>query len=155
VFAMDATWLTAPRRDRRVILESAGTIVCIDGLFDVALKGSGWGLMEACHVLGQLLDGGAQCIATGTPLGYRSTIERADTLAGRFEMVQVLPPTEEEAAKILAGVKLRYDAFHGVTIGDDAIQAAIVGSRRFLMHRQLPDRALDILDDAAARVKLR
>jgi ATP-dependent Clp protease ATP-binding subunit ClpC len=83
------------------------------------------------------------------------TLERGGTLTRHFEVVPVLPPTEQEAIRIVAGVKPQYETFHGVTITDDAVETAVFASRWFLRHRHLPDRAIDLIDDAGARVKLR
>ena len=102
-----------------------------------------------------LAHGGLQCIATGTLFGLRLTLERAEVLAGHFEVVSVLPPSEEEAISILSGIKQQYEKFHDVVITDEAVAAAVSASRWFLRHRHLPDRAIDLLDEAAARVKLR
>jgi hypothetical protein len=76
-------------------------------------------------------------------------------LAVHFEPVPVLPPNETEALEILRGVKDQYEKHHDVIIVDETIEAAVVASGRFLRHRFLPDRALDLLDEAAAQVSLR
>jgi ATP-dependent Clp protease ATP-binding subunit ClpC len=134
----------------------ANTILYIEGLFDLAGKSAGWNLLQAIHVLEpQLAHGGLQCIATGTPFGLRLTLERAEALAAHFEVVSVLPPSEEEAIRIVSGIKDQYERFHGVVIRDDAIESAVSASRWFLRHRHLPDRAIDLIDEAGARVKLR
>jgi ATP-dependent Clp protease ATP-binding subunit ClpC len=134
----------------------ANPILYIQGLFDLAGKSGGWSMLEALHILEpQLAHGGLQCIATGTPFGLRLTVERAETLASHFEVVSVLPPNEEEAIQILSGVKAQYEKFHGVVVTDEAIGAAVSASRWFLRDRQLPDRAIDLIDEAGARVKLR
>ena len=131
-------------------------ILYIQGLFDLAGKSGAWSVLEAVHVLEpQLAQGGLQCIATGTPFGLRLTLERAETLASHFEVVSVLPPNEEEAIRIVAGVKEQYEKFHGVVVTNQAIEAAVFASRWFLRHRQLPDRAIDLIDEAGARVRLR
>jgi ATP-dependent Clp protease ATP-binding subunit ClpC len=131
-------------------------ILYVPGLFDLAGKGAGWSVVEAIRVLEhRLMQGGMQSIATGTPSGFRLTVERAESLASRFEVVPVLPPTEEEAIRIVSGVKEQYEKFHGVAIADEAVETAVAASRWFLRHRRLPDRAIDLIDDAGARVKLR
>ncbi len=83
------------------------------------------------------------------------TMEKAEALARHFEVVAVPPPDEAETVRIAMGVKEQYEQFHGVTIADEAVDAAISASRWFLRHRQLPDRVIDLLDEAAANVKLR
>jgi hypothetical protein len=82
-------------------------------------------------------------------------VERAGSLASQFEVVPVLPPTEEEAIRMVAGAKEQYEKFHGVVFADEVIKTAVAASRWFLRHRRLPDRAIDLIDDAGARVKLR
>jgi ATP-dependent Clp protease ATP-binding subunit ClpC len=134
----------------------SNTILYIHGLFDLAGKSGGWNLQRAIQLLEpQLAHGGLQCIATGSPFGLRLTMERAEALAGHFEVVAVLPPSEEDAIRMISGVKEQYEKFHGVEITEKAIEAAVSASRWFLRHRQLPDRAIDLLDEAAARVRLR
>jgi ATP-dependent Clp protease ATP-binding subunit ClpC len=133
----------------------AQPILYVHGLFDLAGKAGAWNVLKALHFLEpQLAHGGLQCIATGAPFGLRLTLERAETLASHFEVVSVLPPTEEEAIRILSGVKQPYETFHNVVVTKEAIEAAVAASRWFLRHRHLPDRAIDLLDDAGARVKL-
>jgi ATP-dependent Clp protease ATP-binding subunit ClpC len=121
-------------------------ILCVHGLFDLAHKGAGWG---AC------IARGVQCIATGTPAGLRLAMERTESVARHFEIVPVMPPDEEEAIRIVSAVKERYEKFHRVTIPKEAVETAVSASRWFLRHRQLPDRAIDLIDDAGANLKLR
>jgi ATP-dependent Clp protease ATP-binding subunit ClpC len=131
-------------------------ILYVQGLFDLAGKGAGWSVVEAIRVLEPVLaHSGIQCIATGTPSGLRLTVERAASLARLFEVVPLLPPTEEEAIRMVSGAKEQYEKFHGVVFTDEAVETAVAASRWFLRHRQLPDRAIDLIDDAGARVKLR
>jgi ATP-dependent Clp protease ATP-binding subunit ClpC len=157
ILAIDAGSLIAPNRGSQLpAISGSNAILYVQGLFDLAAKGSGWGVMEAIHILEpHLAEGRLQCIATGSPFGLRMTLERAETLARHFEVVAVLPPSEQEAIRIVAGVKPQYETFHGVTITDEAVEAAVFASRWFLRHRHLPDRAIDLIDDAGARVKLR
>jgi ATP-dependent Clp protease ATP-binding subunit ClpC len=113
-------------------------------------------VLEAIRILEPLLArSGVRCIATGTPAGYRENLAKAAGLALHFEMVAVLPPNESEAIEILRGVKDQYEKHHDVIIVDEAIEAAVLASGRFLRHRFLPDSALDLLDEAAAQVSLR
>ena len=162
--SMDASSLIAPsRRTRsgegpeRLVDQLAARrigILCVDGLLDLAAS-PGWGAIEATHVLEVLSRCGIPCIATGTPAGLRRAIENAGVLVRHFEVVEVAPPTEEEAVRIVAGLKPQYEKFHGVVFADGVIEAAVFASGRFLPHRYLPDRALDLMDDAGARAKLR
>ncbi len=131
-------------------------ILYVQGLYDLAGKGAGWSVVEAIRVLEpHLTHGGMQCIATGTPFGLRLTVERAESLARQFEVVPVMAPTEEEAIRMVSGVKEQYEKFHGVVFTNEALETAVSSSRWFLRHRNLPDRAIDLIDDAGARVKLR
>ena len=164
VFAIDASSLIAPSR-RAQSGESSESLIaqltrhpiailCVDGLLDLAAS-PGWGATEATHVLEVLSRSGIQCLATGTPAGLRRALDNAGVLVRHFEVVEVPPPTEEEAVRILAGLKPQYEKFHEVVFGEGVIEAAVYASGRFLPHRYLPDRALDLLDEAGARAQLR
>jgi ATP-dependent Clp protease ATP-binding subunit ClpC len=126
-----------------------GTILCLEGLFDLATS------KIASLVEPHLVRGAIQCIATGTPAGLVRTKEIAPALLRHFEVVNVLLPTEEDAAKILSGLKEKYEEHHGVIFTEEAIRVAIRASGIFLPHRNLPDRALDLMDEAGALVRLR
>jgi len=114
---------------------------CIEGLFDSAETRSDWSV--------------PRCIATGTPAGFRATLEKAPWLARHFEVVAVNPPDASGAVEILRGLQSRYEQFHSVSFGEGTIEMAVYASGRFLAHRALPDRALDLLDEAGALVRLR
>lgn len=164
VFALDAAFLAAygtrsPARQMEEIfaalLVHGHPIICLEGLFDLPLGSTGWSAIEAMHALESHLAGGAiQCVATSAPAGMRLAIEKAPLLMRHFEVVQVLPPAEAETVKILLGVKKRYEDFHGVIFTEEAVEAAVHASGRFLRHRRLPDRALDLLDESGARAGL-
>jgi ATP-dependent Clp protease ATP-binding subunit ClpC len=159
VLMIDASALISPRGFKAgefKVSTQANPILCVEGLFDLAATGSGWGVTEAIHLLEpRLLRGELQCIATGTPRGLRHTQERGGILARHFEVVEVLPPGPDEAIGILETAKAQLEKFHGVTISADAVEAAIVGSGRFLVERHLPERAIDLLDEASAKARLR
>jgi ATP-dependent Clp protease ATP-binding subunit ClpC len=166
VLSIDASALAAHKRQGRPgdppeashlpFPNRPNTILCVEGLFDLAITGAGWGVMDALHFLEPLLSqGGLRCIATGTPFGFRQTLEKAGALAHHFEAIHVMPPSEEEATQVVLGLKDQYERFHGVLISDDAVTTAVRASGRFLLNRQLPDRALDLIDEAGARLKLR
>jgi ATP-dependent Clp protease ATP-binding subunit ClpC len=151
--SLDASALVAPRSR---IETYTPTIVCIEGLFDLAVKGSHWTLLETMHVLEpRLARSEFQCIATGTPGGLRRTLEKAATLAHLFEVVDIREPDEPEAIRIVSALLPQYEKFHDVTFAEGIAEAAVYASGRFLPHRFLPDRALDLIDEAAAAVKLR
>ena len=108
VVAIDASSLLASVRNEKLpqIVNLPNVILYVHGLFDLAGKDTGWGVLEAIHALEPQLAGGSlQCIATGTPLGLRKTHEKAEALVRLFEVVAVLPPGEEEAVRIVSGVK--------------------------------------------------
>jgi ATP-dependent Clp protease ATP-binding subunit ClpC len=138
------------------LTDPANTILFVRGLFNLAAAGPAWAAVEAMHALEPLLaHGELQCIATGSPHGLRQTIEKAGMLARHFEVVNVAPVSVEEAIRIVSGLKLEFERFHGVTFAPGAIEAAVHASGRFLPDRHLPDRAIDLIDEAAAAVKLR
>src|SRR5687767_12253470 len=96
-----------------------------------------------------------QCIGATTPAEFRKSIEKDRSLERRFQAVKVPPPSEAEAVSILDGVRERYESFHQVRYTDDALQAAVYQSHRYIPDRFLPDKAIDVIDEAGARVKLR
>jgi ATP-dependent Clp protease ATP-binding subunit ClpC len=99
--------------------------------------------------------GEIQCIGATTPSEYRKSIEKDRSLERRFQAVKVPPPNEEDATRILFGIKERYEKFHAVAYTDEAIENAVHTSVRFIPDRFLPDKAIDLIDEAGARVKLR
>jgi ATP-dependent Clp protease ATP-binding subunit ClpC len=158
VLALDASALIGPRLDEELLdfAHRANAILYVHGLFDLAEKRSAWGVMQTIHAIELfLVSGGRQCIATGTPLGLRFTVERAASLARLFEVVPVLPPNDEQAIQMVSGARQQYEKFHGVVFADGSIETAVAASRWFLRHRNLPDRAFDLIDEAGARVALR
>jgi ATP-dependent Clp protease ATP-binding subunit ClpC len=155
LLSLDASALVAPRR-RFEADPSTTMIVCVEGLFDLAAKGSQWPLVETMHVLEpRLARGEFQCIATGTPAGLRQTTEKAAGLARHFEIVDVCEPDEPAAIRIVTAVMPQYEKFHDVVFAEGTAEAAVNASGRFLPHRFLPDRAIDVIDEAAAWVKVR
>jgi ATP-dependent Clp protease ATP-binding subunit ClpC len=101
-----------------------------------------------------LARGELQCIGATTQDEFRKYIERDAALERRFQPVQVREPSEDEAGDILKGLRERYEAHHGVEITDDAIDAAVQLSNRYISDRTLPDKAIDLIDEAASRVRL-
>jgi ATP-dependent Clp protease ATP-binding subunit ClpC len=157
ILSMDAASLLSLGQNEGLpgTAERPNAILFIHGLFDLPSQGSGWDVMEAVQALEPKLAGGAmQCIATGTALGLRTMCLKSASLARLFEVVAVLPPGEEEAVRIVTGVKDQYEKFHGVVITQEAVETSVSASRWFLRHRQLPDRAIDLIDEASAAVKL-
>ena len=138
------------------LMESQNAIIFIDELHTLVGAGSAEGSLDAANILKPALSRGEiQCIGATTPAEFRKSIEKDRSLERRFQAVKVPPPTEQEAIKILFGIKERYEKFHAVVYTDEAIEAAVYTSSRFIPDRYLPDKAIDLIDEAGARVKLR
>jgi ATP-dependent Clp protease ATP-binding subunit ClpC len=102
-----------------------------------------------------LLSGKVRCIASATPAEHHAALEKAPWLNERFLAVKVEPPTEETAIKILHVEKDRFEKFHSVQFTDEAITAAVALSNRLIANHFLPDKAIDVIDDAGAYVKMK
>jgi ATP-dependent Clp protease ATP-binding subunit ClpC len=140
----------------RELIENPQYIVFIDELHTLVGAGSAEGSLDAANILKPALSRGEiQCIGATTPAEFRKSIEKDRSLERRFQAVKVPPPSEEEAVRILDGVRERYEAFHQVRYTDEAIEAAVYQSSRYIPDRFLPDKAIDVIDEAGARVKLR
>jgi ATP-dependent Clp protease ATP-binding subunit ClpC len=138
------------------LMENQNAIIFIDELHTLVGAGSAEGSLDAANILKPALSRGeVQCIGSTTPGEYRKSIEKDRSLERRFQAVKVAPPTELDAIKILYGIKERYEKFHAVAYTDEAIEAAVYTSSRFIPDRFLPDKAVDLIDEAGARVKLR
>ncbi|MFN0277088.1 MAG: ATP-dependent Clp protease ATP-binding subunit [Pyrinomonadaceae bacterium] len=136
--------------------ESDENIVFIDELHTLVGAGSAEGTLDAANILKPALSrGDIQCIGATTPGEYRKTIEKDRALERRFQAVKIEPPTEAEALEIIIGVVERYEAFHQLRYTKDALAAAVTQSNRYIPDRFLPDKAIDVLDEAGARAKLR
>jgi len=140
----------------RELVENPQYIVFIDELHTLVGAGSAEGSLDAANILKPALSRGEiQCIGATTPAEFRKSIEKDRSLERRFQAVKVPPPTEAEAVEILHGVRERYESFHQVHYTDDALEAAVYQSHRYIPDRFLPDKAIDVIDEAGARVKLR
>jgi ATP-dependent Clp protease ATP-binding subunit ClpC len=140
----------------RELTESHHIVIFIDELHTLVGAGSAEGSLDAANILKPALSRGEiQCIGATTPAEYRKYIEKDRSLERRFQAVKVASPTEEDTVQILRGIKDRYEKFHHVTYRDDAIEAAVYQSHRYITDRFLPDKAIDLLDEAGSRVKLR
>ena len=136
--------------------ESSDNIVFIDELHTLVGAGSAEGTLDAANILKPALSRGEiQCIGATTPSEFRKSIEKDRALERRFQAVKVMPPSEEETLTILKGVVSRYEAFHQIRYSKDALEAAVFQSSRYIPDRFLPDKAIDVLDEAGARAKLR
>ena len=140
----------------RELVENPQYVVFIDELHTLVGAGSAEGSLDAANILKPALSRGEiQCIGATTPAEFRKSIEKDRSLERRFQAVKVPPPSEEEAVRILDGVRERYEAFHQVRYAEGAIEAAVYQSNRYIPDRFLPDKAIDVIDEAGARVKLR
>jgi ATP-dependent Clp protease ATP-binding subunit ClpC len=138
------------------LMEAQNAIIFIDELHTLVGAGSAEGSLDAANILKPALSRGEiQCIGSTTPAEYRKSIERDRSLERRFQAVKVAPPNEEQAIEILKGVRDRYEKFHAVTYTPEAIEYAVFHSSRYISDRYLPDKAIDLVDEAGARVKLR
>src|SRR5882762_1339239 len=140
----------------RELVDNPQYIVFIDELHTLVGAGSAEGSLDAANILKPALSRGEiQCIGATTPAEFRKSIEKDRSLERRFQAVKVPPPSEAEAVEILNGVRERYESFHQVHYTDDALEAAVYQSHRYIPDRFLPDKAIDVIDEAGARVKLR
>src|SRR5437016_2398241 len=138
------------------LMESQNAIVFIDELHTLVGAGSAEGSLDAANILKPALSRGEiQCIGATTPSEYRKSVEKDRSLERRFQAVKVNSPTEEEAIRVLQGVRERYEKFHAISYTDEASQYAVYLSSRYIPDRFLPDKAIDLIDEAGARVKLR
>jgi ATP-dependent Clp protease ATP-binding subunit ClpB len=138
------------------ITEGKGDVVLfIDELHTLVGAGKGEGAMDAANILKPALARGElHCIGATTLDEYRKYIEKDAALARRFQTIYVDQPTVEESISILRGLKERYEMHHGVRITDAAIIAAATLSDRYLTERFLPDKAIDLMDEAASRLRM-
>ncbi len=137
------------------LMENQNSIIFIDELHTLVGAGSAEGSLDAANILKPALSRGEiQCIGATTPNEFRKSIEKDRSLERRFQAVKVSPPSEDEAVQVLLGIKERYEKFHAVVYTDSAIESAVHSSIRYIPDRFLPDKAIDLLDEAGARVKL-
>jgi ATP-dependent Clp protease ATP-binding subunit ClpC len=130
-------------------------IVFIDELHTVVGAGAAEGAIDASNILKPALARGEmQCIGATTLDEYRKYVEKDPALERRFQPVFVEEPSVEETIEILRGLRKRYEEHHGIRITDEAIEAAAVLSDRYISDRHLPDKAIDLIDEAAARVRI-
>ncbi len=131
-------------------------IVFIDELHTLVGAGSAEGTLDAANILKPALSRGEiQCIGATTPGEFRKSIEKDRALERRFQSVKVVPPNEEEALRIVQGLAERYEAFHQIRYSKEALEAAVYQTSRYIPDRFLPDKAIDVLDEAGSRAKLR
>ncbi|RYG36625.1 ATP-dependent Clp protease ATP-binding subunit, partial [bacterium] len=130
-------------------------ILFIDELHTLVGAGAAEGAIDASNIMKPALARGElQCIGATTQDEFRKYIERDAALERRFQAVKVKQPSEEEAIEIMKGLRERYEAHHQVEITDEAIEAAVTLSQRYISDRSLPDKAIDLVDEAAAKIRL-
>lgn len=137
-------------------IKTAGdVIIFIDELHTIVGAGAAEGAIDAANILKpSLARGEFQCVGATTLDEYRKHIEKDAALERRFQPITVDEPTIEESIEILKGLRDRYEAHHGVKISDEAIEAAARLSARYISDRFLPDKAIDLIDEASSRVRL-
>jgi len=138
------------------VRRAKNTILFIDELHTLVGAGGAEGAIDASNVLKPALARGEiQCIGATTLDEYRKYIEKDGALERRFQQIIVNPPSKEEAVEILRGLRDRYEAHHRVQIRDEALEQAVELSDRYISGRCLPDKAIDVIDEAGARVRLK
>jgi len=136
--------------------ENKEIVVFVDEIHSLIGAGSAEGSLDAANILKPALSRGEiSCIGATTLKEYRKFIEKDRSLLRRFQAVVVHPPSNDETLTILEGIKERYEAFHKVRYGDEALRTAIYQSARYIPDRFQPDKSIDVLDEAGAKVKLR
>ena len=136
--------------------ENKELIVFIDEIHSLIGAGSAEGSLDAANILKPALSRGEiSCIGATTLKEYRKYIEKDRSLLRRFQAIQIQPPNSDETMQILAGVRDRYENFHKVHYSDGALRTAIYQSTRYISDRHQPDKAIDVIDEAGAKVKLR
>ena len=137
------------------ITESGNCILFIDEVHTMVGAGSAEGAVDAANILKpSLARGELQTIGATTPDEYRKYLERDTALERRFQPVQVEEPTVDESVEILRGLRGEYEDYHKLTISEDALTAAAHMAARFISDRSLPDKAIDLIDEAASRVRI-
>nr|3J3R_A Chain A, Negative regulator of genetic competence ClpC/MecB [Bacillus subtilis subsp. subtilis str. 168]3J3R_B Chain B, Negative regulator of genetic competence ClpC/MecB [Bacillus subtilis subsp. subtilis str. 168]3J3R_C Chain C, Negative regulator of genetic competence ClpC/MecB [Bacillus subtilis subsp. subtilis str. 168]3J3R_D Chain D, Negative regulator of genetic competence ClpC/MecB [Bacillus subtilis subsp. subtilis str. 168]3J3R_E Chain E, Negative regulator of genetic competence Cl len=138
------------------IRQAGNIILFIDALHTLIGAGGAEGAIDASNILKpSLARGELQCIGATTLDEYRKYIEKDAALERRFQPIQVDQPSVDESIQILQGLRDRYEAHHRVSITDDAIEAAVKLSDRYISDRFLPDKAIDLIDEAGSKVRLR
>lgn len=137
------------------VVNVGNVILFIDELHTIIGTGAAEGAVDAANILKpQLARGEFQLVGATTTEEYRKFIEKDSALERRFQSILVEEPTEQDAVKILQGLRDKYEAHHKMRILDESIEAAVTLSTRYLPERRLPDKAIDLVDEACSRVKM-
>jgi len=137
------------------LVENEDILIFIDEIHTLVGAGSAEGSLDAAGILKPALSRGeVKCIGATTPRDYRRFIEKDRSLERRFQGVKVRSSTDQETIEILSGIKERYESYHQVKYTDEATRAAVYQSSRYITDRFQPDKAIDVIDEAGARVKL-
>lgn len=137
------------------IQKDKDAIIFIDEIHSIVGAGSAEGTMDAANILKPMLArGDIMCIGATTQEEYRKTILKDGALDRRFQPIHVKEPTPSECKKILNGLKQKYESFHQVEYEEDVVENSIKLSSRFILDRQLPDKAIDLLDQAGSKAKI-
>lgn len=144
------------KRSMEEIKKVGNVLLFIDETHTIIGAGAAEGAIDASNILKPLLARGEiQLIGATTIDEYRKHIEKDSALERRFQPIDVGEPSIDEAVEILKGIRDKYEAHHGVTITDDAIEASVKFSHRYITDRFLPDKAIDLVDEAASRARLK
>lgn len=138
------------------VIKSGNIILFIDEIHVLVGAGSAEGAVDAANILKpSLARGEIQLIGATTINEYRKYIEKDPALERRFQPIIVAEPSEEDAVEILKGIRDKYEAHHKVKITDEAIEAAVSLSKRYIQDRFLPDKAIDLMDEAASKIRIK
>ncbi len=166
IYALDLSLVVAgtkyrgqfEERLKSIIAEAAkdtSVVLFIDEIHSIIGTGAAEGSLDAANILKPALSRGeVQCIGSTTHKEFSKYIEKDRALVRRFQPVNIFPPDEDEAVRILFGLRDHYEGFHRVRYTDESIRGAVNLAIRYITDRALPDKALDLLDEAGARVKL-
>lgn len=167
IYALDLAQVVAGSKYRgefeeriKRIINSArkkgNVILFVDEMHTLVGSGGQEGSLDAANILKPALARGElRVIGATTHKEYRKYIEKDAALARRFQRIHVLEPDREQTMQILRGIRTRYEDYHGVTISDEAIESAVELSMRFVTDRHLPDKAIDLMDEAASMLKIK
>jgi len=159
IYSLDISLLVNNLQCFRPVFEEiakSGDILFIDEIHNIVGAGRGSGSLDLSNLMKPLLTGGNfTCIGATTFDEYQKYFEKDASLDRRFQKVIVDAPSTEVAIKMLTGLKTKYENFHGIIISDAAIEAAVKLSSRYIPNKQLPDKAIDLIDEASSRLAIR